>query len=63
MMELAVGIDPDFVMALINRGVAMENLGNIEDAIESYERALELDPENEMARVNLEKARSRYVLD
>ncbi|MDY6865512.1 MAG: tetratricopeptide repeat protein [Halobacteriota archaeon] len=42
----AIFIEPDMVMAYINRGTAYYSKGMYDEAIEDYNRALDLDPEN-----------------
>jgi len=39
-------IDDEFSMAWANRGTALSRLGRIEDALDSFERALEIDSDN-----------------
>lgn len=51
----AVKADETNAMAHNNLAVALENLGSFEEARESYERALELDPDNEKIRTNYDR--------
>ena len=57
----ATSIDPQFAMAYINRGNVRKAKGDLDGAIEDYEKALEVAPENWRHRGtvegNLEKAR------
>jgi predicted O-linked N-acetylglucosamine transferase (SPINDLY family) len=52
----AVAAAPDYPAAHVNLGVALEHLGEAEDAARAYESALELDPDNPYAAFNLGKA-------
>src|SRR5215469_11013199 len=42
--DKALAIDPHYVKALTNKGVALDNLGNYAGAIEYYDKALAIDP-------------------
>lgn len=53
--ERATAIRPDYVGAHHQRGIACELLGDKENAIECWRKTLELDPENAMARGNIER--------
>ena len=44
----ACALTPNHVSALINRGIALKDLGRLDDAVASYERALALDPDRPM---------------
>ena len=44
---------PDHETAAFNLGVALEDLGRIDDAIAAYTKALALDPDNADAHYNL----------
>ena len=44
LLTRAVAIRPDYAMAWNNRGIALEALGNAPDAVESYDRALDVNP-------------------
>ena len=46
----AIEIDPNFVLALNAKGNALKNLNLYEEAIYSYDKALEIDPENKMIK-------------
>jgi Flp pilus assembly protein TadD len=50
-------MDPNHAKAHNNLGVILAQIGNIRAASEQFARALELDPDNEDAAVNLEQAR------
>jgi len=43
--------------------VALARLGRVNEAIQEYERVLRLDPDNEDARYNLQRARERLQRD
>jgi Flp pilus assembly protein TadD len=53
-----VELDPQNPRAHNNLGWVLLAIGNIEDAIRHFEKALELDPNDELARTNLNRARS-----
>lgn len=53
--ERAASIRPDYVGAHHQRGVALEMLGDREKALASWKKTLELDPENRMARDNIDR--------
>jgi Tfp pilus assembly protein PilF len=52
--EQAAQIDPSYPAAFNNLAVAYEQSGDFERARKAYERALELDPENQLIRQNYE---------
>ena len=52
--ERATQIDPTYAAAFNNLAVAYEHEGEFEKARKAYERALELEPENQMIRQNYE---------
>ena len=52
-----VSIDPEDAKAHNNLGVAYEALGNMEEAITSYQRAAELEPNNKYYRLNYRRCR------
>lgn len=52
-----IGIDPEDSKAHNNLGVAYEALGNIDEAIASYQRAAELEPNNKYYRLNYRRCR------
>lgn len=53
--EAAAKIDVKFSSAYNNIGTCYERMNNIPKAIESYKKALEIDPNNELAKQNLQK--------
>ena len=52
-----IHIDPDDSKAHNNIGVAYEALGNIDEAVASYQRAAELEPDNKYYRLNYRRCR------
>ncbi|MCZ6681022.1 MAG: tetratricopeptide repeat protein [Candidatus Poribacteria bacterium] len=50
-------IEPQNAKTYNNLGVAYEALGKIDEAIEAYKRATELDPDNKFYRFNYRKCR------
>lgn len=52
--DQASKIDPSYSAAFNNLAVAYEHEGEFDKARKAYERALELDPENQMVRQNYE---------
>jgi tetratricopeptide (TPR) repeat protein len=50
--NLALEKDPDFAMALHNRGFALARLGAYDQAIEDFNRALTVDPKNALIYYN-----------
>ena len=52
-----INIDPEDSKAHNNLGVAYEALGNIDEAIASYQRAAELEPNNKYYRLNYRRCR------
>ena len=52
-----INIDPEDAKAHNNLGVAYEALGNMEEAIASYQRAAELEPSNKYYRLNYRRCR------
>ena len=56
-----MGIDPRNVYALLNKGVALGNLGRHQEAIEYYDRALGIDPRNVNALNNKANALASLV--
>jgi tetratricopeptide (TPR) repeat protein len=53
--ERATAIRPDYIGAHHQRGVACEMLGDKEKALECWKKTLELDPDNAMAKGNIER--------
>jgi Tfp pilus assembly protein PilF len=52
--EQAAKIDPNYPAAFNNLAVAYEHEGQFEKARKAYERALELEPDNQLIRQNYE---------
>jgi len=52
-----ISIDPEDAKAHNNLGVAYEALGNTDEAIASYQRAAELEPNNKYYRLNYRRCR------
>lgn len=52
-----ISIDPEDAKAHNNLGVAYEALGNMEEAIASYQRAADLEPKNKYYRLNYRRCR------
>jgi Tfp pilus assembly protein PilF len=52
--DQAAKIDPSYAAAFNNLAVAYEHEGEFDRARKAYERALELEPENQMVRQNYE---------
>ena len=52
-----ISIDPEDSKAHNNLGVAYEALGDMEEAIASYQRAAELEPNNKYYRLNYRRCR------
>jgi Tfp pilus assembly protein PilF len=52
--DQAAKIDPSYAAAFNNLAVAYEHEGEFDKARKAYERALELEPENQMVRQNYE---------
>tara|TARA_B100000029_G_scaffold391410_1_gene388266 strand:+ start:433 stop:786 length:354 start_codon:yes stop_codon:yes gene_type:complete len=50
--ERAIQIDPTYAEAWNNLAIAFENMGRLEDALEAYETALDLDPQNIQIETN-----------
>jgi tetratricopeptide (TPR) repeat protein len=50
--DKALAIDPHFVLALTNKGLALADLGNDTGAIIYYDKALAIDPKNTFALDN-----------
>ena len=44
--------DPSYAAAWNNLGIAYEQLGRFDDARRAYEKAMELDPDNNFIKVN-----------
>ncbi|MEM7048853.1 MAG: tetratricopeptide repeat protein [Acidobacteriota bacterium] len=53
----AIALDPDFEQAWLNLGVALRRVGNLPAAEGAYRRVLELDPDSQAAKRNLEVVR------
>ncbi len=52
-----ISIDPEDAKAHNNLGVAYEALGNMDEAIDAYQRAAELEPNNKYYRLNHRRCR------
>jgi Flp pilus assembly protein TadD len=58
--EEATKIDPNYAEAWNDLGVAYEQLGRFEDARKAYEKAIKLEPNNQMVRQNYDLFREIY---
>jgi tetratricopeptide (TPR) repeat protein len=56
--QKVVRSDPDNAYAHNNLGVALESVGKFEEALKSYERALELDPGNGKIKENRDRLKA-----
>ena len=52
-LEAATRLDPDYVEAHANLGVALRHAGRVDDALATYRRALEIDPSRPGTLLNL----------
>lgn len=43
---MAIRLDPDYARAYLNRGIAYEQLGNLQQAVEDFDKAIRLEPED-----------------
>ena len=58
--EAATATDPSYAAAWNNLGIAYEQLGRFDDARRAYEKAIELDPDNNFIKVNYDYFREIY---
>ena len=58
--EAATVTDPSYAAAWNNLGIAYEQLGRFDDARRAYEKAMELDPDNNFIKVNYDYFRDIY---
>ncbi len=42
---MAIRLDPDYARAYLNRGMAYERIGNLQQAVEDFSKAIDLEPE------------------
>ena len=49
-----VSIRPDFAPAHLNDGVALAQMGRLDEALKEFQIALQLDPTNRVAQQNLD---------
>ncbi|QQP38304.1 Helicase ARIP4like [Caligus rogercresseyi] len=54
---LAISLDPTYAKAYIRRAYARSGLKRYSDAITDYEKVLEIEPKNKMAKTEIEKLR------
>ena len=59
--DLALQYDPNFADAHNLRGLALDEMGRIEEAIAAYRKALQLNPDLGEARINLEDAEAELA--
>ncbi len=59
--ELAIQLDPNLAEAHNLRGLILDELGRLDEAIASYREAIRLDPTSEEARANLRDAEAEQV--
>ena len=59
--ERSLALKPDYAKAHARLGLAQFLLGRFDDAVEAYEAALRLDPDNKASRSYLEKARKKLA--
>lgn len=53
---MMVGIEPDDTFAYFNLGLGYHQQGKLDQAIEAYKRAIDLDPDDAAAYNNLDEA-------
>ena len=58
--EAATVADPSYAAAWNNLGIGYEQLGRFDDARRAYEKAIELDPDNNFIKVNYDYFREIY---
>jgi tetratricopeptide (TPR) repeat protein len=59
---LTNGASPSMTQAAwYNKGVALSKQGKLEESIEAYKMAVKMDPDDENARINLQKALSELT--
>lgn len=59
--NLALKKDPKFVSALNNKANVLADTGKLEDAIVLYNKILDMDQTNDIAKLNLQKAKEEMV--
>ena len=55
MMQMAIQINPSYVAAHNNLGLAFTQTGRIPEAMEQFQKVLQIDPDNANARASLLK--------
>ncbi len=53
-LDRAIGFKPDFIPPIYNKGVLLGLLGRFKEAIDAYNRVLDLDPNHELAKRDLQ---------
>ena len=48
-LDQALSIDPNYVVALINKGISLDGLGRFDEEMMYYDKALSIDPNNKNA--------------
>jgi small glutamine-rich tetratricopeptide repeat-containing protein alpha len=61
--QTALTVDPQFSKAYSRLGLALYALGRYQEAVDAYQKGLELDPNNEIMKQSLEKAKSQLSTD
>jgi len=59
-LDQAQKLNPNYVMALAVRGNVYESVGDFPNAVQQYQRAVELDPNNEPVRQSLARVLSQH---
>lgn len=50
----AIALKPEYSIAFNNKGISLFNLGKYDEALECFNKAIQLDPNNENAYTNRE---------
>ena len=61
--ELAIQLNPNFAEAHNLRGLILDEMGRLDEAIASYREAIRLNPDLEEAKSNLRDAEAEYLVN
>lgn len=60
-LDKALSIDPNNMLALINKGISLDGVGRFDEEMTYYDKALSIDPNNKNALINKKQNRDERI--